>query len=368
MAPVINYALPAMGICRNFPRALVFSSTDYAGLGIKHIHTLQEIARIKDVLQHTYTQTITGQLYRMSIEYLLLEIGMESNLTRINYNTYQHLATNCLIKNTWEFLQKNNIILEHDIMVPKNTTNDRQIMIKFRSAQPSAYEWTALNQCRLYLQAYYVSDLATASGKNLSVHAWEGKPRDVGCTNRCGWLNQGPPGRAAWEIWRKFLKLTILSTGMRLKFDLGLWICSDYDIWPWYYSESLEGLIHMSKDGALRLHTRYKIPYITNHNFSNTYNQIESLPRDIKKALVRKSKKNSLWLIDTGQFAVTATVSHPMDFGTYLEETELLNVWCFDSLEFSHDYEPLLKEIELGQVVLVSDGSYDPRTKRGAAA
>jgi hypothetical protein len=38
------------------------------------------------------------------------------------------------------------------------------------------------------------------------------------------------------------------------------------------------------------------------------------------------------------------------------------------ALEFSHDYEPLLKEIELGQVVLVSDGSYDPRTKRGAAA
>ncbi len=65
---------------------------------------------------------------------------------------------------------------------------------------------------------------------------------------------------------------------------------------------------------------------------------------------------------------MTATVSHPMDFGTYLEETELLNVWCFDSLEFSHDYELLLKEIELGQVVLVSDGSYDPRTKRDAAA
>jgi hypothetical protein len=64
MAPVINYALPAMGVCRNFPRDLVFSSTKYCGIGIKHIHTLQEISRIKDILHHTYMQTTTGKLYR----------------------------------------------------------------------------------------------------------------------------------------------------------------------------------------------------------------------------------------------------------------------------------------------------------------
>jgi hypothetical protein len=45
-SPVINHALPAMGICRNFPRALVFSPTKYAGLGIKHLYTVQEIARL----------------------------------------------------------------------------------------------------------------------------------------------------------------------------------------------------------------------------------------------------------------------------------------------------------------------------------
>jgi hypothetical protein len=27
MSPVLQYALPAMGVCRNFPRSLVFSST-----------------------------------------------------------------------------------------------------------------------------------------------------------------------------------------------------------------------------------------------------------------------------------------------------------------------------------------------------
>jgi hypothetical protein len=31
MSPVLRYALPAMGVCRTFPRALVFSSTQYMG-------------------------------------------------------------------------------------------------------------------------------------------------------------------------------------------------------------------------------------------------------------------------------------------------------------------------------------------------
>jgi hypothetical protein len=64
MSPVLNQALPAMGVCHTYPRNLVFSPTKYAGLGIKHIHTLQEIGRLKDLIQHTYTNSTTGQLYR----------------------------------------------------------------------------------------------------------------------------------------------------------------------------------------------------------------------------------------------------------------------------------------------------------------
>jgi hypothetical protein len=119
MGPVINYALPAMGVCRKFPRDLVFSPTQYCGLGIKHIHTLQEIARIKDILHHTYLNTITRKLYRMSFEFLILELGMNTNLALLDYNKYKHLATSCLVKSTWKFLYDHNITLQHDIKVPK---------------------------------------------------------------------------------------------------------------------------------------------------------------------------------------------------------------------------------------------------------
>jgi hypothetical protein len=50
MSPLLQYCLPTLGICRNFPRLLVFSPLDFMGLHIMHLYTLQEIIRIKDMI------------------------------------------------------------------------------------------------------------------------------------------------------------------------------------------------------------------------------------------------------------------------------------------------------------------------------
>jgi hypothetical protein len=177
--------LPAIGVCRNYPQALVFSPPKYAGIGIKHIHTIQETARLKDIINHTYTNTTSGQLYRSSLEYLILELGMGTDISAIDYAKYQHLATNSLIKSTWKFLNENCITLSHDISLPKNTVDDKPLMIEICRFNPNMKEIKAINQCRLYIQAYYVSDIATASGLRLSLHAWDGQRRMLGNTSRC---------------------------------------------------------------------------------------------------------------------------------------------------------------------------------------
>ncbi len=38
MQPILHYGLPALGICRNFPRKMVFAPHKYMGLGFKHLH------------------------------------------------------------------------------------------------------------------------------------------------------------------------------------------------------------------------------------------------------------------------------------------------------------------------------------------
>jgi hypothetical protein len=46
MGPILNFVLPALGICRSFPRYIVHAPKEYFGLAIKHLHTIQEIARV----------------------------------------------------------------------------------------------------------------------------------------------------------------------------------------------------------------------------------------------------------------------------------------------------------------------------------
>jgi hypothetical protein len=117
MAPILQYLLPAMGICRNFPRALVYNSVKYMGVGVQHPYTIQEIAQVKDIVSHVHRRTITGDLYRASFEVLLLEKGMGAELNQIPQEVLHSLATASLVKNTCQFLQAYDLSLYHDIKI-----------------------------------------------------------------------------------------------------------------------------------------------------------------------------------------------------------------------------------------------------------
>lgn len=80
MAPILHYLLPAIGVCRIFPHTLVYATEKYMGLGVKPLHTVQEIAWIKDILSHVFQKSTTGKLYRSSFKMLLIELRMGPNI------------------------------------------------------------------------------------------------------------------------------------------------------------------------------------------------------------------------------------------------------------------------------------------------
>jgi hypothetical protein len=75
MSPLLQYCLLALGICRNFPCLLVFAPYEFMGLNIWHLHTLQDLMRLKDIIFNIFNGTLTGLLYTSSLELLLLELG-----------------------------------------------------------------------------------------------------------------------------------------------------------------------------------------------------------------------------------------------------------------------------------------------------
>lgn len=73
LSPLLHYC--PIGVCRFFPRKLVFSTADYMGLNLPHLPMLQDIARIQDLIFHTFNGALTGDLYRASLEIFVIEIG-----------------------------------------------------------------------------------------------------------------------------------------------------------------------------------------------------------------------------------------------------------------------------------------------------
>jgi hypothetical protein len=175
MAPILQYLLPAMGICRNFPRALVYNSVKYMGVGVQHPYTIQEIVQIKDILSHVHRRTITGDLYRTSFEILLLEIGMGAELNQIPQEVMFSLATESLVKSTCNFLQTYDLSLYHDIKIKPLREKDQLIMRALYDAGPTISELESLNRCRLYLQALFLSEICNGDGLAISGDAWVGK-------------------------------------------------------------------------------------------------------------------------------------------------------------------------------------------------
>jgi hypothetical protein len=76
MSPLLATVLPRLGICRHFPRAMVFIPVKVFGLGFQHLYTLQEITRMKDLVYHTANNTITGHLLPSIIRALAHRVGI----------------------------------------------------------------------------------------------------------------------------------------------------------------------------------------------------------------------------------------------------------------------------------------------------
>jgi hypothetical protein len=109
MAPIIQFLLPALGICRSFPRDIVFAPKTFFGLGIQHLYTLQETIQLCNIVKHTHQSSITGLLYLGSLELLHTELGTTAPLHSIDYDKWAVLTTDSLIKSSWQFLWTNQL-------------------------------------------------------------------------------------------------------------------------------------------------------------------------------------------------------------------------------------------------------------------
>ena len=246
MSPILQSGLPRAGICRNIPRALLYGRKEHQGLGLNNLHTTMGITQVQVLLDNVWENTVTGDLIRVSMESLKLELGIKGSIFSHDFDMYGHLATNCWVKHLWKFvwahsIEINDKVGEEDILRERDTMLTDKFATSFKLGLLNKRDWKAANKCRLYLKVLTIADIANGCGTGIDKNFLNGRWHQGGKTRLVKWPDQGNPSLNDWQSWRRVLKLT-LCTGEnnRLSIGLGRWheeaTLKNLPNWKWFWN------------------------------------------------------------------------------------------------------------------------------------
>ncbi len=174
MSPILTAGLPAAGLTRTFPRAIVHGPWQWGGLNIPNLFTEQIMKHVHTILKFSgNTSDMTGILLQASCEAFRLEAGLLSNIANLSEVVYTYV-TSTWVSQTWESCRKYNIQIlgnHGDLTLP--CQNDVELMRLFIRAGYRKTELNTLNQCRMYLQVVFLSDICEATGYKMEQYLWK---------------------------------------------------------------------------------------------------------------------------------------------------------------------------------------------------
>jgi hypothetical protein len=111
--PVVNAILPKMGIVRSAPRAVIFGTAQFGGLGLTHLAAMQGHTRLQYLLGRLGCVDATERLMQMLLEYTQLECGCRGNPLAQDYNNYSALPIHTnWITEVWERINTCEVTVE----------------------------------------------------------------------------------------------------------------------------------------------------------------------------------------------------------------------------------------------------------------
>jgi hypothetical protein len=188
---------------RHFPRAVVFGSPRYGGMGWRDTWYEQGIQHVLIIIKHLRTPGHFQSLLQINLRWYDLLAGMSSAPLEVPDISLPHLEGQWL-NSTRKFLAH----CRAQLRIPSLPTpthyreSDRFIMDVVISLSYTAGQIKQVNRCRLFLQARRLSEITTLEGTSIDRTAWCGAAR---LASSHDWPRQGRPGPAAWRLWRRTL-------------------------------------------------------------------------------------------------------------------------------------------------------------------
>ena len=120
----------------------------------------QGLHHVCDLIEHYWKGSMTGMFLKVSMEYIRLEIGINSNLFKTSYYEYNQLVmTTTWMTHTLQFMTDHNITCDIKVPeIPLLQEGDTTIMEKVLGNRAyTGRDLKAINACRIYLQVFLLS-------------------------------------------------------------------------------------------------------------------------------------------------------------------------------------------------------------------
>ena len=353
----MDYALlPLLGVNRHIKTGWRRLHQSFGGVGLLSLATEQLIARLNMLIQHYGTPSSVGHKLTMSLRYLQLQLGCRGNPLQLGYGTWSILAPRSWVKMLWHTLRLSHLDLRlafDELPFPRE--GDETIMDLLHLQGLSGKDLARLNRCRLATNAIFLSDMATANGRQIERR----RLRPGGAVASRYKFPRETPSPSDWKAWEDFWR-SFTHTGLTLWRPLGRWIAPSHQLWEWHYDRASDQLLRRDGDGVTFFvrapsgrASRSRVSY------SRGWHEVDTTPRGLP-ATVDTSFDDIANLRCVGP-PLASGPSEPTNFWRFLRAWG--GTWMWDSFHLddpsSADLSWLVNAVRNNTAVWVTDGSFD---------
>ena len=207
--------VPLGGVIRSAPVPLRQLDAGFYGVGCPHVGVECFVEQTNKLLMHYGCPSSVGFGCKVSLEYVILELGVSFQPLQVSYQKYSKRLTDCWLKSLWEKCQMFGVVVrfhyqEDKLRMPRS--GDKWLMLEFERMGCSSDILERLNRVRIYMQVLFLSDVLGASGKNLD-RQYLVKRRLGERWSRANFPNERPPQRD-FNLWARTICQLVPSTGI----------------------------------------------------------------------------------------------------------------------------------------------------------
>ncbi len=189
--------MPIYGVRRSSPKKLRQLDKGFYGVGFPHPGIECFTMQLSKLLTHYGCPSGVGVYLQISMELLVIKLGLSLQPLQMDYSRYQECCTHSWLKTVWEKAHMFNLRIHiATLPLPFPRQHDTWLMEQLEAAGYNKEELAPLNRVRCYQQVIFLSDVMDASGLDLDPKYYtKGKKRRNGPPLLSRWNT--PPGETS---------------------------------------------------------------------------------------------------------------------------------------------------------------------------